>query len=169
MTGDMVKFFALQRQIFGICPHSGELFRLSDCKVYLKAKPSRDWMDGLGDEAKRLDAVEERLDSREESLREAAREKGRRLAMRTVRKIDPVFKPRKLNPDDAKVIFHPVDYVVFNGMKQAACIRNIVILDRKVCGADRLRLQRSIERVVEKGRYEWLTLRVSENGTIHEE
>src|SRR5712692_8690767 len=117
MTSDIIQFFTIQRNIFGICPRSSQFFRLSDCKVYLKTKPRKDWMDEIDAEVFRLDMIEERLEEKEESLREKARSKGRRMAQLAIRRIDSVFTPRHLNPDDAKVIFHPVDYVVFNGMK----------------------------------------------------
>ena len=50
-------------------------------------------------------------------------------------KIDPVFTPRRLNPDDAKVLFHPIDFVVFDGMKNADQVKRIVLLDRESSSA----------------------------------
>lgn len=165
----MLKFFGTQRQIFGICPNSGEFFRLSDCKIYLKGRPTDDWMDGLDDEAQKLANYEEKILPDESKLREIAREKGRREAARIVRKADPLFAPRKLNPDDAKVIFHPVDYLVFNGMKNAAEISKLVFLDRETKSKEQRRLQNSIEKAVEKEKYDWVTLRVCEDGVVTEE
>src|SRR5580692_4466402 len=97
----LYEFFSIQRRIFGLCPKSGQLFRLSDCKVYLKTRPTKDWMDEITEEGDRLTKLEERLDEKEESLRERAREKGRKTAQRAIRKVDAVFTPRRLNPDDA--------------------------------------------------------------------
>jgi predicted Holliday junction resolvase-like endonuclease len=168
-TSDILRFFSLQRQIFGICPNSGQFFRLSDCKVYVKTRPTKDWMDNLDLESQRLDAIEERIDQKEEAMRERARQKGRREANRLIRKIDQVFTPRRLNPDDAKVVFHPIDYVVFNGMKNAHSMKNVVLLDRQTKSSDRRRLQRSIERTIERGNYEWLTLRVLDDGSMKED
>lgn len=169
MKSDIFEFFNVQRQIFGICPRSGELFRLSDCKVYLRTKPVHDWMDKLESESARLNLVEEKIEEKKEALREKAREKGRRLARLAVKRIDPIFTPRKLNPDDAKVIFHPIDYIVFNGMKEAEAIKDVSLLDRKTDSPDRRSLQDNIEDVVSKGNYEWLTLRVREDGSIVED
>jgi len=169
MKSDILKLFSLERQLFGVCPECHNLFRLSDCKIYLKKKPISDWMDGLDLKGKRLERLSEKLDEKEEELRESAREKGRREAQRVVRRIDPVFTPRRLDPDDAKVIFHPIDYVVFNGMKKGGSIRNIVLLDRQEKGKSHRSLQRSIERVVERENYEWQTLRVREDGKIKTE
>lgn len=169
MKSDILKFFSLQRQIFGICPNSEQFFRLSDCKVYIKTRPTKDWMDNFDLESKRLDVMEARIGEKEEALREKAREKGRKEANRLVRKIDKVFTPRKLNPDDAKVVFHPIDYIVFNGMKNGDSIRNIVLLDRQTRSSAHRRLQYSIEKTIERGNYDWLTLRVLEDGSIKEE
>jgi len=166
MKSDMLKFFTLQRQLFGVCPNCSDLFRLSDCKVFVKKKPVSDWMDGLDLKREKLDQLTQKLDEKEEGLREKAREKGRQLAQKAIRKLDPVFTPRKLNPDDAKVIFHPIDYIVFNGMKAPDPIKNIILLDREEKGTDHRALQKSIEKVVENENYEWQTLRVQEDGKI---
>ena len=166
MQSDMVKFFALQRQVFGICPCCGEFLRLSDCTVFLKRRPVTDWMDELAKKQDRVDRGFEKLGEKEEELREVAREKGRRLARKTVRKIDPIFTPRKLNPDDAKVLFHPVDYIVFDGMKNKKVIRGIVLLDRKAGTKQHRTLQRSIEKTIEKEHYDWATVQVADDGSI---
>jgi predicted Holliday junction resolvase-like endonuclease len=169
MKSYMLKFFNIQRQIFGICPHSGQVFRLSDCKFYLKIKPIHDWKDKFDLKTQRLDDLEEKIEEEKETLKEEARKKGRKLAWQMIRKIDSVFTPRKLNPDDAKVIFHPIDYVVFNGMKEKDSIKDIMLLDRETKSPDHRRLQRSIEKVIERENYEWLTLRVRDDGAIIEQ
>lgn len=164
----IVDFFSLHRQIFGVCPHAdcGALFRLSDCHIYLRTKPARDWMDALDRMDAQLASLEEELEEKVEEMREKAREKGRRRAQQTICRIDPIFTPRRLNPDDAKVIFHPIDYVVFNGMKESVRMKNIILLDREGTTADQRRLQSSIQKTVEKGRFAWQTLRVGDDGTV---
>ena len=169
MKSDILKLFALQRQIFGICPKCSDFFRLSDTKIYLKEKPVKDWMDKLDSEEERLNRLDEKIEEEREELQEKAREKGRKAAQLKVKKIDPIFTPRKLNPDDAKVILHPIDYIVFNGMKDPNPMKNIILLDRKMKGADHRAVQKSIERVIEKENYEWQTLRVQEDGKIKTE
>lgn len=167
MKQDLIAFYRVQRNIFGICPRSGEIFRLSDCNVFLKTRPKRDWRDELDQESDRLDREEERLNEREEKWREAARKKGREQARKLVQRIDPVFTPRRLNPDDAKVLFHPVDYIVFNGMK-ANSLRNVVLLDRAATDRDKRKLQRSVEATISRGHYGWTTFLVDADGTVRE-
>jgi predicted Holliday junction resolvase-like endonuclease len=163
MSTDALRFLVLHRQIFGICPKCLEFFRLSDCRVFAWKKPTQDWMDKLVSDGDRLDARMQSLREGEEELREGARGKGRYVAQLVARKVDPVFTPHKLNPDDAKVIFHPIDYVVFNGMKEGK-MKNVILLDRQRERAEHQRVQRSIERAVERDRYEWQTLRIQDDG-----
>lgn len=169
MNPDILKFFKLQRQIFGICPSSNKFFRLSDAHIYIKASPNKDWLEKVVDENERLDRRESSLAERENVLRNLARQRGRKLAQKEARKIDSVFTPLHLSPDDAKVVFHPVDYVVFNGMnllKQDGKIKNLIFLDRCEKDGDHKALQKSIEKTVEKGNYDWLTLRIRDDGKI---
>lgn len=166
---DLVRFFSLQRQIFGICPQSGQLFRLSDCKIYVKSRPGKDWMDRLVQEAKRLDDMESRIEKAKDAMQEKAREKGRAQANKLVKRIDRVFTPRSLNPDDAKVVFHPIDYVVFSGMKDRGGLKKIVLLDRSEKSKEHREVQRSIEKTVSRGGYEWMTLRVKEDGSVEDD
>jgi hypothetical protein len=84
----LYEFFSIQRRIFGLCRTSGQLFRLSDCKVYLKTTPSKDWTDIISDEDDGLCRFVERLGEREESLREKARVKGRKMAQKMIRAVD---------------------------------------------------------------------------------
>ena len=168
MKNDMIKFFRMQMQIFGICPQSGEFFRLSECRISTDKKLDPDWMDKLQASKKRIDKQENIVDLESEELMELGRKKGRAKADRAVRKVDSIFTPLKLNPADSKVIFHPVDYVVFNGMKKND-LKNLVLLDRKIKSPKNRGLQNSIRKTVEKESYEWLTIRVERNGSISEE
>ena len=166
MKPDIARFFTLQRRIFGICPKCGNFFRLSDCRIFLKRKPALDWMDQIDLENGKLADIEQRLEDEEEQLREKEREKGRRRAQQAIKKIDPIFAPRKLEPDDAKVIFHPIDFVVFNGMNTAKSIKNIVMLDRYATQLSHRKIQKSVEKAIDRERYEWQTLRVDKEGNI---
>jgi len=166
-NNQLLKFFQLQRQIFGVCPHTGNIFRLSDCHIYVKKKPEPDWLQQIETAQAKITSAEEKLDEKEEGIREKARIAGRNEASKMVRKIDKIFHPLKLNPDDSKVIFHPVDYIVFNGMKSGQ-MKNLILMDKAKGNKDK-RLQQSIQKVIEKRNYEWITLRVEDNGNIKQE
>jgi predicted Holliday junction resolvase-like endonuclease len=162
---DYSAYLTVQHGIFGVCPKCMDFFRLSDCKVFSKKKPVSDWMDAIEKESERLAEFEQKISEMEDELREKAREKGRKQALDVVKKIDPIFVPRKLNPDDAKVIFHPIDYVVFNGMKTAS-IQNIILLDRQTNDKSHKKTQKSIEKAIDKENYCWQTIRVCDDGKI---
>jgi len=170
MDKQLLKFFQHQRSIFGICPCCGELFRLSDCKIYRKENPPADWKEKVDRETARLDNLEAKLEEKLAALKEQAREQGRKEAAKQVKKVDKVFSPLKLNPDDSKVIFDPVDFVVFNGMKGPdGLVKNLVLLDNDTKSTAAKRIQESVINTIEKGNYEWLTLRVDADGKIEEE
>lgn len=169
---EILLFFTYQREIFGICPCCGQFFRLSDCKIYKDERKRSDWLARMQREDRKLDLLEEKVNEDLEFYKEQAREKGRKEASRLTRKVDHIFTPMKLNADDAKVIFHPVDFVVFNGMKAAANgegLKNILLLDGEKRSTEAKQIQQSLRKAVEKEQYEWLTLRVNDDGTIQEE
>ena len=89
-------------------------------------------------------------------------------AYKIVKGIDPIFNAMKLNPNDVKVLFHPIDFVVFNG-KTDNFVTEIILLDKKNKSGQDLSIQKSIEKVIQKKNFDWLTLRVGNNGNIIEE
>jgi predicted Holliday junction resolvase-like endonuclease len=166
MSSEITNYFKLQRQIFGMCPKCNTFFRLSDLKIYSKGKPLLDWMDKIDLENDRLTQLQEKIDEQEDAIRQKEREKGRLMAQRIVKKIDPIFAPRKLSADDAKVLFHPIDYVVFNGMNSEKTVKDIIMLDKITKNSAHKKLQDSIEYAIEKESYEWQTIRVGIDGKI---
>ncbi len=66
-------------------------------------------------------------------------------------------------------MFHPIDYIVFKGMKDSDSIKGILLLDREAKDGNHRTIQRSIEKVVEHENYEWQTLRAQEDGKIRVE
>ena len=167
-NNQLLKFFQLQRQIFGVCPHTGNVFRLSECHIYVKKKPEPDWLQRIEIAQVKIDNISEKLDEREDEVAEQARVKGRKEASAAIKKFDNCFNPRKLNPDDSKVIFNPIDYIIFNGMK-SGLMKNILLVDSIKTNETDKQIQKSIEKTVERENYEWVTLRIADNGDIKQE
>jgi predicted Holliday junction resolvase-like endonuclease len=145
MQKEVLEFYSSLRHIFGVCPCCGEIFRLSDCKLYQKKKPDSDWKEELDKEIKRLETLEEKILEKIATTKEAARTLGRKNADKLVRKIDRVFFPLKLNCNDCKVIFHPIDFIVFNGMNnnEGDCeINEIILLDKNNKSGQYLKTQK---------------------------
>ncbi|HVZ81604.1 MAG TPA: Holliday junction resolvase-like protein [bacterium] len=167
MRSDIFKFFSLQKRIFGVCHNCNELFRLSDSEVYVKDKPQKDWMDALESKEESINAMEERLNDKQQEMRQAARKKGRDLAQQTIKKIDYIFAPKKISADDAKVLFHPIDYVIFDGLsKPEKPVKKIIFYDRKATTDGQKRVQENLNIVISKKKYEFITLKVSDDGTM---
>lgn len=165
----MLGFFAIQREVFGVCPQCNEFFRLSDCRIYQKKRPVLDWLEKLDLDQKNIDKEYEELEEMKEEIQERGRQEGRKIAEHKVKKIDCVFAPHDLNPDDAKVIFHPIDFIVFSGMKGIGQVHDITLFDRVTQIARQRSIQESIERAVDRESCEWRTLRVDEEGRVNEE
>lgn len=167
MRREILRFFNVQRSIFGICPCCNRFIRLSDCHIFHGRSPGRTWLDRMEAKENRLSRKEEALEERLSVEREKAREVARREARKRISLIDPVFIPRKLDADDAKVVFHPVDFAVFCGLKsRQGSVTRIVLLDRESKDGTRRRLQRSVETAVAKRRFDWHTVRVKEDGSV---
>ena len=79
MKSDLIKYFAIQRQIFGLCTCCGEIFRLSNANVYMKKKPSVDWMTKYDQSEFRLDKMDDKINLEKSEVKQISREKGMRL------------------------------------------------------------------------------------------
>ena len=82
-----------------------------------------------------------------------------------MRKIDPVFSGAGYDPQDVKVIFNPVTYVIFDGMSQRE-LRKVQLLARPPQNRVTERIQSSIEQTVNRGNVEFRTLRVDNCGRV---
>ncbi len=173
MKHEVLNFYSSLRQIFGVCPYCVNIIRISDCKLYQKQKPVVDWKEKVDSEIERLEIVEEKLLEKIASAKQSARDAGKKNANKVIRKIDQIFHPLGLNCNDCKVIFHPVDFIVFKGMnnenKQDCTIKEVLLLDKNNKSGQYLTIQKSIEKAVQTKSYEWLTLRVENSGNIIEE
>ena len=107
------------QEVLAICPCCGKIFRLVEGKFifpqtrpktceYLELVTLEDTLDAQDD---RLVSAEERFYERLENQREQLIEQGRRLAKRKLKKIDPIFSAKDIDPQDVKVIFDPVEYI----------------------------------------------------------
>lgn len=123
-------------------------------------------MDGLEEEDDRISRAEARLDEKLESIREAARERGRRQLPQLLRKAESIFSCRGYFPQDAKALFDPVDFIIFDGMNRKKRVDRVVLFDGPADDRDRERVQDSVQRTVRSGNYEWKTIRIGKNGQI---
>ena len=156
-----------------ICPCCGELFRVAELSLRYTGKFERTILDDLRQHEKRLEEKQEglvrhldRFDTEEHALRQAAAERGRKRMKRLIRRIDPSMSKLQFVPQDIKVIAHPVDLIVFDGLNSGGNrIKNIVFIARSKAKTYK-GLRRSVARALEKGKFIWETVQVSVEGTV---
>lgn len=157
-----IGLFKAQRNIFGICPSCGEIFRLSDIKISYRRRFPADWHDKLLAEEERISDKEDELEERLAEIREKATEHARKVLLpRLLRKVDPLFTKLGYFPQDVKAIFDPIDFVVFDGMNRTEKVKRIVFMDHETEDMGQRAIQKSIERTIDKEKYGWETIRIS--------
>ena len=165
--GNIVNFFAIQRNIFGVCPHCQELFRLSDIKISYRKKFARDWYGNLEKQEEKIDDERMNLEETLAAIREKAQELARQRHLpRMLRQVDPVFTPLGYYPQDVKAVFDPMDFVIFDGMNRAGKVKRIVFMDEYNTDERIRRIQSSIENAISKERYGFQSIRLTKDGRI---
>lgn len=165
---EYIQFNNALKGCFTLCPCCNKIYRLSDSHLILDGKkPNRDWMDKIDEEIEKLNKQEAIIKDKLKVKRDQAIIDGRLAADKAVSQFDPIFKPLNLNPNDSKVVMHPIDFIVFNGMNdnvESPVIKNIVLLDKKT--NNRPEIQESVREVIENERYEFQTIKVDDNGNV---
>lgn len=163
------------QEILAICPCCGDMFRLVDGKLVLQGKqPSGNnpyttllkMEKYVATEEEKISISEERFEARFEKQREALIESSRKLAKKRLRKIDPVFTKKNIDHQDVKVIFDPVEYIVFKGMSTANGISEIKLLSREPTSQKSEKLVRSIEQTVKAGNVNFEALYLRDSGSF---
>lgn len=155
------------RKILCVCPHCGEIVRLSDLKLKTKGKAVKTWLDEYAKKSRDMDIKEENFYEISSKLREKAVAKGRKEAQKVINNaISPEFKALKLDPFDIKPIFNPVDFVVFDGMNSKKQVSNVIFLSQKTHNTLLNGIRKKITEVIKKKQYEWQVARINEQGKI---
>jgi predicted Holliday junction resolvase-like endonuclease len=162
---NVVRVLNEMKRIYGICPCCAEPFRLSEAALFTKSAPPRTVFERMDDAYSRLERRSEKFDENEEEIRESARRLGQLAARRRLREIAPFFTARKIDPQDVKLLFHPVEYVVFSGMQNDRCA-SVDFIDHPPADRDRETIQCSLEQAIRAGNLEWQTFRIGEDGRV---
>jgi predicted Holliday junction resolvase-like endonuclease len=157
--------FNEMKRIYGFCPCCGELFRLSEVSLFTRAKPPRTVFYQVNAQLARLELLEQSFRDEEDQVRDDARRKGQADARRRLRTIAPFFTQRKIELRDVKVLFHPVEYVVFRGMSGSNCL-SVDFVDHPADSSARERIQASLQRAIDRRRIDWQTFRITDEGRV---
>jgi predicted Holliday junction resolvase-like endonuclease len=168
------------QNILGLCPCCGELFLLTNAKLlfterkenkskyglYLSRQKELELMQLKVEKMQTsLDKLEEKHSQILDEVIEKSREAGNKSAKRMLKKIDPVFSGRRIDPQDVKLIFDPIEYIVFDGMHEKL-IKKIELVGRRPKNKREENIEKSINKAIEKGDYNFKVLRFEEDGNI---
>lgn len=164
MNQAVAMFQGFQR-ICGICPCCGEVFRLSDATLYYRAQPPRTPWDDLRQAEHVVQRAEDRLDNERQALRMKAKEAGWREMRKRLRSLTAFYRTQRIELEDLKLIFDPVDYVAFRGMSQERCSA-VEFIDCQPTNRKQERLQTSLQKTLKSGNYSWITMRLTDDGRV---
>lgn len=165
----LTSFLREQRHIFGTCPQCHALFRLVDARVSYDAPYKLDWMDRIQNAQDSWQTKTEDLEAKEKEMRRTAIERATKTKLpKLLKRVVPTFAAYKLNPQDIKTVFHPIDFVVFDGLNRDR-VNRVLLMDHKTSETNRASIQRSIADTIGTDSVAWETLRVSDTGAITRE
>lgn len=168
------------QMVLGICPCCGDVFRLADCKMeaasfssdedeFTKIRADKRKMDFMGSRLREdleiLVSYEEDINTQLTASKKEAKEAGRKEAKQRLKKIDPIFSGRDIDPQDVRVLFNPVEYVVFSQMSGEG-LDKIELISRDPQSSIEEKVCRSIEETVVRGDIDFQVVTVSEDGDI---
>jgi predicted Holliday junction resolvase-like endonuclease len=162
------------QELLAICPCCGEIFRLVEGKfIFPEARPKPcEYLEliaiegRLSDEGDRLDSSEERFEERMRAQRQKFIEQGRRQAKKKLKKIDPTFSAKDIDPQDVKVIFDPVEYLIFHGLNSDDGVEMVEFVSRSPESRTQESTVKSIDRTVRAGDVDFETLHMKDDGSF---
>lgn len=160
------------QELLGICPCCGEIFRLVEAKFSFpqSAPRSCDYLemakleDRVSREDERVSNAEERFAVKLKMQKAGYVQAGRKRAKQKLKKIDPTFSGNDIDPQDVKVIFNPVEYIIFHGLNSEHGTRSVEFVSRKPENRADEKLARSMDHVIRNGNIEFETLHMKDDG-----
>jgi len=162
------------QEVLATCPCCGNIFRLVEGKfVFPQKRPKPcEYLDlialegRLSDAEERLESAVERFNEKLEAQRQRLAELGRRKAKKRLKKIDPTFSGKNIDPQDVKVIFDPVEYLIFHGLNSEDGVGSVEFVSRSPYSKNHEVTLRSIDRTVRSGDVEFETLHLRDDGSF---
>jgi predicted Holliday junction resolvase-like endonuclease len=156
MIDAMMGFFETGQEIYGECPCCGDIFRVSEIRVFYGKKPPKDWLDRLEEKGSQLDEDRKQFEQDRDKIVSNAIERSRVIYIgKTLEHIAPIFPQVEHHPRDVRGLFDPIDYVAFNGMFEKKSIDSISFIEIKTGKSKLTPIQRKIRDAVEDQRVEW--------------
>lgn len=166
MTSELLTTFQSFRTLLCVCPFCGELKRVSDLHLRYGGEAPKTWLDEFESKNLTLAKEEERFEEKEQRMREEAIERGRKKVSVIIKKsMDPRFSKMEFNYYDIKLLMHPVDFVVFDGLNDDN-IQEIMFLSKTTSNPNLSALRKLVKKAIETENYSWQVARVDIGGKI---
>jgi len=163
---------SLLRKIFCLCPDCGEVFRLSNAEMSTDVKSEKDWLASLDSSIDRLGNAIERLEDKfrdkQRAITEVERKKVEKYTTKKIKRLIPSFSTIDFDSRDLKVIGHPVKFISFD-WKDKDKAKSIRFIEFAPKSNAQEKIITTLETAIERGNYEWKTLRITDEGKIVEE
>jgi hypothetical protein len=153
------------RRVCVLCPHCLEVSRLSETTPYYRSRPPLTPWDRLEDLRGQVERAQIRLDDERDAIRSREVRRGRLEMRRRLRRIARFYEKRRLELEDLKLLFDPVDYVAFRGLSKRTCLA-IEFIDSEATSRHQEKMQTSLTRALKAGNFSWVTMRVEDNGGV---
>jgi predicted Holliday junction resolvase-like endonuclease len=162
------------QEVLAICPCCRRLFRLVEGKfIFPQKRPKTcEYLELIAFEGKlshekdHLESAEERFEEKLEEQREQLREQGRRKAKKKLKRIDPTFSAKDIDPQDVKAIFDPVEYLIFHGLNSEDGVDLVEFVSRSPDNKTQEAIVKSIDRTIRDGHVEFETLHMKDDGSF---
>src|SRR3990167_90518 len=162
------------QEVLAICPCCVEIFRLVEGKFIFPQKHPKtcEYLEliafegKLSDKEERLVSAEEKFVERLREQRQQLTEQGRRQAKKKLKKIDPTFSAKDIDPQDVKVIFNPVEYLIFHGLNSEDGVGLVEFVSRSPDSKTQETIVKSIDKTIRDGDVEFETLHMRDDGSF---
>ena len=162
------------QEVLAICPCCGEIFRLVEGKFIFPQKRPKTceyleliaFKEKLSNEEDRLASAEERFEEKLGEQRQQLIEQGRREAKKKLKKIDPTFSAKDIDPQDVKVIFDPVEYLIFHGLNSEDGVDLVEFISRSPASKTQEAIVKSIDKTIRDGDVDFETLHMRDDGSF---
>lgn len=146
-----------------MCPRCGAVHRLNELALASRGEHETDWLDELRSQRQTLEQALAGLeDQRRKLVTEARRRAEQEELPQLLRRAAPAFAGTNIDPRDVRILFHPVEFAVFEGMNAEDGVQGVTLLHMGRGGP----LVEGIAAAVEHGNVGWRTIRVDDDGNV---
>lgn len=187
----IIDFYKEQVHIFGICPCCNEIFHLPETSLSIKTKKvilseSKDIMDLQTKNMRLTEKVEllnDKVDDYKYKISELkhdlknndtqeitkVKKEGRKEAINSSKSFIPIFEKKKYDPRDARLIFSPIEFLIFEGLTENKEISELILLSKRPNSKEQEQISKSISASIKKGNFDFQVIRYSNKGIVEYE